>query len=66
MQVLDGPESAVHRLYATIREDPRDASAETPLPSSAAERTFPNWETRQSHQIYAPLERRSGLFSVAT
>jgi hypothetical protein len=44
LQVLDGPESAVHRLYATIREDPRDASAETPLPPSAAERTFPNWE----------------------
>ena len=42
--MLDGPESAVHRLYATIREDPRDASAETPLPPSAAERTLPNWE----------------------
>ena len=44
MQVLDGPEPAVRRLYATIRADPRDASAETPLPPSAAERTFPNWE----------------------
>ena len=62
MQVLDGPESAVHRLYATIWEDPRDASAETPLPPSAAERTFPNWEMSLEHPSAFMNSCRSSLF----
>ena len=44
LQVLEGPESAVRRLYATIRADPRHTNVETLLTTSAAERTFPNWE----------------------
>ena len=44
LQVLEGPESAVRRLYATIRKDPRHTNVETLLTTSAAERTFPDWE----------------------
>lgn len=44
LQVLEGPESAVRRLYATIQEDPRHINVETLLTTPTDERTFPNWE----------------------
>jgi len=44
LQVLEGPESTVRELYATIEEDPRHADAELILTTSTTERTFPDWE----------------------
>ena len=43
-QVLEGPESAVRDLYATIRDDPRHKDVETLHATRVAERTFPEWK----------------------
>lgn len=43
-QVLEGPESAVRELYATIRDDPRHTDVKAVHSTSVAERTFPEWK----------------------
>jgi len=43
-QVLEGPESAVRDLYATIQGDPRHTDVETLHASRVSERTFPEWK----------------------
>jgi len=43
LQVLEGPESAVRRLYDTIEADPRHTGTEVLLTTRVAERTFPDW-----------------------
>lgn len=44
LQVLEGPESKVRDLYATIREDSRHTHVETLHSTQVAERTFPEWK----------------------
>lgn len=44
LQVLEGPEPAVRRLFDTIRNDPRHTSVETLLTTDTTERTFPDWK----------------------
>lgn len=43
LQVLEGPEAAVRRLFATIQEDPRHTNIKALLKTHATERTFPDW-----------------------
>jgi len=43
-QVLEGPESTVRDLYATIRDDPRHTDVRAVHSTSVAERTFPEWK----------------------
>ena len=44
LQVLEGPEETVRRLYGIIREDPRHTCVETLLTTPAPTRTFPDWK----------------------
>lgn len=44
LQVLEGPESTVRDLFATIQDDARHTDVEILLTMSTTERTFPDWE----------------------
>lgn len=44
LQVLEGPETAVRDLYATIREDSRHSHVETVFATLISRRTFPDWK----------------------
>lgn len=43
MQVLEGPEASVDRLFSTIERDPRHARVLTLLRQPAERRDFPDW-----------------------
>jgi hypothetical protein len=43
MQVLEGPEQAVHQMYARIGRDPRHTGMITLLEEYIPERNFPDW-----------------------
>ena len=44
IQVLEGPDEAVTRLYDKIQKDPRHDSIMTLMKQSISERQFPGWE----------------------
>lgn len=49
LQVLEGPESVVRRLFDTIQDDPRHTNIETLLTTPATKRTFPDWKMGLEH-----------------
>jgi hypothetical protein len=44
IQLLEGPEAAVRKLYAHIQIDPRHGDLETLFQAIVDHRTFPEWE----------------------
>lgn len=67
LQVLEGPEPMVRRLFDTIQDDPRHTNIETLLATSTTERTFPDWKMGLEHPRAATdLEGVSSYLQTGT
>lgn len=65
LQVLEGPEPALSRLYGLIQQDPRHTQVQTLAYEPVVARAFPDWRMGYAMVSLAELKQATGFLPLA-